>query len=309
MAFSPSAKVACLSVAVGGLLVALAAQHTLHLESPLDFMFFVTDFPVPDFPFAAPFKPRSPEAVYNATALVCAPSAYHTEIISLDPLLIYIHGFLHADEIDALLETAEPLFKPSTVTKYGRKVDTTDRTSSSAGLPLADPAVQCVLARSRDFMGTMMRDDDEMGPPQLVRYTAGQRFNIHHDWFDRPQRAYDGSRRVFNRVASFFAILQDNCTGGETYFPRVSGPLTQGEYGRALEGCAGPDSWGQADPIWRVHEDGGLAFRPIRGNALFWGNLHPNGTGDERTTHAGLPVGDGLKTAMNIWPRQFHPLA
>jgi len=60
-------------------------------------------------------------------------------------------------------------------------------------------------------------------------------------------------------------------------------------------------------PLWREHPDGGLAFRPVAGNALFWVNLHANGTGDARTRHAGLPVVAGRKTAMNIWPRQYYP--
>lgn len=300
------ARVASLSAAAGGvLLLALAVPYTLNIESSLQLMSFVTPFPVPDFPFPAPFKSTAPAP--NATAFLCAPSAYRTEIVSLDPLLIYIHGFLHTDEIDSLLATAEPLFKPSTVTKYGRKVDTPDRTSSSAGLPLRDPTVHCVLARARDFMGTMMRAEDEMGPPQLVRYTAGQQFNIHHDWYDTPQRAYDGSRRTFNRVASFFAILEDDCTDGETYFPHVAGYPVHGRYRRAVED-AQSRGWKESNPTWREHKDGGLAFRPVRGNALFWVNLHANGTGDERTVHAGLTVGEGLKTAMNIWPRQFYTL-
>lgn len=142
-------------------------------------------------------------------------------------------------------------------------------------------------------MGTVMVDGkDEMGPLQLVRYTSGQKFHLHHDFYESPQWAYDDSRRRFNRVASFFAILQDNCTDGETYFPYLR-----------PRSSAMPD-----DAIMRTHEDGGLAFRPIKGNALFWMNLHADGAGDKRMMHAGLPVGEGLKTAMNIWPRQFYPI-
>ena len=57
---------------------------------------------------------------------------------------------------------------------------------------------------------------------------------------------------------------------------------------------------------WRVHEDGGVAFRPVPGNALLWVNLLADGTGgDERVVHAGLPIADGVKYGMNIWPRTF----
>lgn len=252
-------------------------------------------------PFISTICPASKNA-----AFVCEPGTYRTQIVSLDPLLIYIHSFLLPAEIESLLDTADPLFQPSMITKYGRKVGSDERTSSTAGLPLEDPAVQCVLGRASEFMGTVMRHDvDEMGPPQLVRYTAGQKFNIHHDWYDTPQWAYDGSNRQFNRVASFFAILQDNCTDGETYFPHV-GPSAQDQDIAADRPAHEPRKWTQSDQIWRHHESGGLAFRPIKGNALFWLNLHSDGTGHEKTLHAGLPVSHGVKTAMNIWPRQFY---
>lgn len=79
--------------------------------------------------------------------------------------------------------------------------------------------------------------------------------------------------------------------GGETWFPYI-------ETGREGEG--------RGKGKWRKHEDGGTAFKPRRGNAVFWVNLHGNGTGDERVQHAGLPLREGVKTAMNIWPRRVY---
>ncbi|KAK2598842.1 hypothetical protein N8I77_012227 [Diaporthe amygdali] len=266
---------------------------------------FLPEFDLPPRLSSFPFVHTTP-ATAESTAYVCKPATYRTQIVSLDPLLIYIHSFLRPSEIESLLNTGDGLFKPSTVTKQGRKVGSLERTSSTAGLPLEDPVVHCVLGRAAEFMGTVMRDGvDEMGPPQLVRYTAGQKFDMHHDWYPQPQWAYDGSPRQFNRVASFFAILQDNCTDGETYFPHV-GPPAQEQDTVVGARADGPRAWSQSDPIWRHHESGGLAFRPIMGNALFWINLRSDGTGHEKTVHAGLPVGNGLKTAMNIWPRQFY---
>lgn len=265
----------------------------------------VLEFRLPLCKLPIPFISTICPASENA-AFLCEPGTYRTQIVSLDPLLIYIHSFLRPAEIESLLDTADPLFQPSTITKHGRKLGSSERTSSTAGLPLSDPAVQCVLGRASEFMGTvMLHGVDEMGPPQLVRYTAGQKFNIHHDWYDTPQWAYDGSNRKFNRVASFFVILQDNCTDGETYFPHV-GPSAQDQDIAVDRPAYEPRKWTQSDQIWRYHDNGGLAFRPIKGNGLFWLNLHSDGTGHEKTLHAGLPVGDGVKTAMNIWPRQFY---
>lgn len=304
MAFPAFTSAAGLGAGAVGF-VALTLPVLFGLISPEGLLSLVPEFPIPDYPFPFPSSPPSSKS----SEFVCEPSAYRTEIISVDPLLIYIHSFLREEEVDSLLATAEPLFKPSQVTKAGQKVGTSDRTSSSAGLPLHDAAVQCVLARGRDFMGAMMvPEKDEMGPPQMVRYTAGQKFNVHHDWYETPQWAYDGSRRKFNRVASFFAILQDNCTDGETYFPYVERNSAQKTQNIVTAEKNSPRRWERADPVWREHQDGGLAFRPVSRNALFWVNLHADGTGDERTMHAGLPVGEGLKTAMNIWPRQFYPI-
>uniref|UniRef100_L2G031 2og-fe oxygenase family protein n=1 Tax=Colletotrichum fructicola (strain Nara gc5) TaxID=1213859 RepID=L2G031_COLFN len=223
-------------------------------------------------------------------SLKCLPQNYTTQIVSIDPLVIYIHNFLSESDIPALLAAGEPAFKPSYVYKDGRRQGTPDRTSSSAGLPLDDAAVRCVLARAERFMGARL-GRDEMGPPQLVRYTAGQRFNVHHDWYDtfQPDRA-GGRDRRWNRVASFFAILEDECVGGETWFPKVEAVAPQDK---------------AKDGPWRRLEKGGLAFKPVRGNAVFWVNLHANGTGDERVVHAGLPLAEGLKTAMNIWPKRY----
>ncbi|PKS10130.1 hypothetical protein jhhlp_001880 [Lomentospora prolificans] len=225
----------------------------------------------------------------------CVVQPYRTHIVSTDPLVIYIHDFISKREIDGLLEEADGLFKPSMTTKRGRTTKDTARTSWSAGLPVDVDVVRCVLDRANDFMGTMLSPGkDEMGSPQLVRYKPKQKFDLHFDWYPVPQRVYpaEDRDRKWNRPASFFAILEDDCTEGETYFPHLRAVSPQHR--------AEPDRF-----PWREHEKGGLAFRPVAGNALFWVNLFANGTGDERTRHAGLPVKEGSKTAMNIWPKQY----
>ncbi|KAK8862264.1 prolyl 4-hydroxylase 6 [Apiospora arundinis] len=264
-------------------------------------------------PLSTPPKSDGQGEEEGASPFVCDPHhAYTMTIISLDPLLLYITSFLSPPEIAALLAAGEPDFAPSYVVKNGQRIGTPDRTSQSAGLSRDDPAVRCVLARAQAFLGPALFDGgggdggdggrDDIGPPQLVRYEEGQRFNIHHDWYETPQPPARGEMDAWrgsgwNRIASFFAILEDECEGGETWFPHVEPPTTipsiiNGEHNEL--------------PIWRIHEEGGVAFRPVAGNALFWVNLHANGTGDRRTLHAGLPVEDGLKTAMNIWPRKYY---
>ncbi|KAI1827100.1 hypothetical protein F4861DRAFT_529391 [Xylaria intraflava] len=247
-------------------------------------------------PFISSFNTFSSPVQSNSSSsdLPCQDQSYTTEIISLDPLVMYLHGFLNTGDIENILQVGEDRFNPSVVNQKGKMVQNLYRTSSSAVLPVKDPAVHCVLERSKKFLGTILDPhEDEMGVPQLVRYTEGQEYNLHHDWLRIPQAAFDGSARSFNRVASFFVTLQDSCTGGATWFPFIKplSPQPENDNGR----------------LWYEHEDGGVAFKPVAGNGIFWVNLFPNGTGDTRTVHAGLPVTGGLKTAMNIWPRQYRP--
>lgn len=242
-------------------------------------------------------SPPTPEgnATSATTPFECLTQPYRTHIVSTDPLVIYIHDFISQPEIKGLMDAADGLFKPSMTTKYGRTTKDTARTSWSAGLPVDVDVVRCVLDRAQDFMGTMLSTGkDEMGSPQLVRYKPKQKFDLHFDWYPTPQKPYPPEERdrKWNRPASFFAILEDECTEGETYFPHLQAVSPQL---RTAEGHF----------PWREHEKGGLAFKPIAGNALFWVNLFANGTGDERTRHAGLPVKEGRKTAMNIWPKQY----
>ncbi|KAB5583502.1 hypothetical protein GE09DRAFT_1247895 [Coniochaeta sp. 2T2.1] len=227
----------------------------------------------------------------------CPNHTYTTQLISLDPLLIYISSFITPLEAASLISLGTPLLTESPITGSGSDVsDSNVRTSSSAPLPVDDEVVSCVLARAEAFLGpaVLKAGRDDMGSPQMVRYTAGQRFDVHADWFSRPRLdprdAERGRRRLYNRAATMFVVLENNATsGGETWFPKLDVPRTS--------------SRGQQP--YSPHPQGGLAFPPQAGNALFWPNLHPNGTGDPRVVHAGLPIADGVKYGMNIWPRAF----
>ncbi len=43
---------------------------------------------------------------------------------------------------------------------------------------------------------------------------------------------------------------------------------------------------------------------PILGSGIFWINLKEDDSGDSRTLHAGMPVGSGSKTGMDIWAKK-----
>lgn len=143
----------------------------------------------------------------------------------------------------------------------------------------------CLSNRVKSLLGNAQHDDLE--PMQLVRYEGGERFRLHHDWSDSHESKVSdtGYVRHYNRLISTFAYLEDNCTGGETYFPKVQG--------------VGLDADG--DKFSRTESGEGLLVRPRRGNAVLWKNLLGNGTGDSRLLHASLPVKSGRKIGMNIF--------
>ncbi|XP_067219960.1 prolyl 4-hydroxylase subunit alpha-1-like [Chanodichthys erythropterus] len=79
---------------------------------------------------------------------------------------------------------------------------------------------------------------------------------------------YDAWDNENERIATFLIYMSDVEIGGATVFPKV-----------------------------------GVALQPEKGSAVFWYNLHKNGTLDLKTLHAGCPVLMGNKWVANKW---FH---
>ncbi|KAF2815719.1 uncharacterized protein BDZ99DRAFT_349441, partial [Mytilinidion resinicola] len=211
---------------------------------------------------------------------------YSTQLLSFDPLVLYIDNFLDASEITYLLSLGQPLFTRSMITD--RKISS-GRTSDSCFLPGNNSMVARIKQRAAHFMGGLSFDGLEA--VQLVRYTTGQKVNLHFDWHQT--RPLDRQGRSCNRLASFFIYLSADCVSGETWFPNVT--VSRDLFDR--------DGW--AEERIRVLEEGkGIAFLPRAGSGVFWMNLRSDGTGDQRSLHAGLPVVEGTKVGMNIWVKK-----
>jgi prolyl 4-hydroxylase len=202
-----------------------------------------------------------------------------TQLISTEPLLLYLHSFITTHEINHLLNLGTPLFQRSLI-KNGTVSPA--RTSSSCFLPGNDTTVALIKRRAENVMGGLPYDGLEA--IQLVRYHPGQKVNLHYDWSQKPK--LDRQGREYNRLASFFVYLKDECTGGETWFPNVT----------MAQGVANVEQG----------KDGvGISVRPREGDGVFWMNLMHGGRGDRRTLHAGIPVEEGIKVGMNIWVKKL----
>nr|XP_055059342.1 prolyl 4-hydroxylase subunit alpha-1-like [Misgurnus anguillicaudatus] len=73
-----------------------------------------------------------------------------------------------------------------------------------------------------------------------------------------------------DRIATFLIYMSDVEIGGATVFPEA-----------------------------------GVAVRPKKGSAVFWYNLHKNGTTNLKTLHGGCPAFVGNKWVANKWIREF----
>ncbi|KAM3548314.1 hypothetical protein MY1884_009231 [Beauveria asiatica] len=212
----------------------------------------------------------------------CLPQPYTIEILSVDPFVIYINDFLSEYEIQYLLEYASAQEHHEDI----------DMQTNSASLRLAwrNRGNVCIAERMKSLLGNVQHLEIE--PIRIIQYEGEQKLQVHYDWF--PGNRTDASpaghpNRVNNRLGSIFAYLEDDCDGGETYFPEIRGVAETAD-GRKFS---------------RTESGEGLLVKPLRGNAVFWNNLHSDGSGDVRTAHAGLPVTRGRKIGINIWSYYF----
>jgi TPR repeat protein len=187
----------------------------------------------------------------------------------VDPLVETYDGAWSDEECEYLIASAEPwLHRSVTVTADGRHVPHEDRTSSDASL----------LGSREDFVGRWLqaRMTDRIGVPLshaehlvVLRYLPGQEYRRHGDWLPPGARGnLPDADQPGQRVHTVFTYLSDVERGGATDFPEI-----------------------------------GVRVAPRRGRIVHFTNLRPDGSGDGRTVHAGMPVEAGEKWLATLWTR------
>lgn len=102
----------------------------------------------------------------------------------------------------------------------------------------------------------------------VLRYEPGQEYRPHRDY--RPPSSIERDRpEAGNRMRTICAYLNTVEAGGQTEFPVA-----------------------------------GLRVEPRPGRAVVFENLHPDGSPDPDSLHAGLPVERGEKWLATLWLRQ-----
>ncbi|OOF95810.1 hypothetical protein ASPCADRAFT_36224, partial [Aspergillus carbonarius ITEM 5010] len=200
------------------------------------------------------------------------------QVFSHDPLILYIENFVSPEEIDHLLQLSESRYTPSMVYPGGKShVDTSERVSESAIMPPDDEIVRGIEARALAIQG-WRGDSAFMQKMKTQRYGVNGFYNFHYDWDSLIQKG--------NRITTFMVYLVANCTGGGTNFPRLSRP-------NDTRWCGIIDC--------EEEEYEGVTFKPRVGAAVFWENMHANGSFHRGVRHASLPVKSGEKVGLNIW--------
>ncbi len=189
------------------------------------------------------------------------PSVYR---LPVDAIEIYgVADFFSADECTRLIAMVDAAARPSP-TFHGNADN--GRTSYSGDVNPSDPLIRMIERRIDDLMGIEASHGEVI---QGQRYTPGQQFRGHYDFFETqadywPAERERGGQRTWTAMGYLNAVE----AGGATEFSKVS-----------------------------------MAVPPQPGALLVWNNMAQDGQPNLLSMHAGLPVERGIKYIVTKWYR------
>ena len=167
-------------------------------------------------------------------------------------------------------ERAAPRLKRAKVYDYRRGVLKEDPMRTNTGAPFSlietDLLIQLVRARIAHAAQVAVA---ALEPFEVLRYFIGEHYTYHIDYFHSELPNFRDLVAVKGqRVKTCLVYLNDDYDGGETDFPKA-----------------------------------GVRFRGRTGEALFFDNVLPDGSGNVNTLHAGLAPVSGEKWLLSQWIR------
>ncbi len=217
----------------------------------------------------ASIKPQFPDQAALARIgavvrdrLAADPAVYRIPVEAAE--MFAVGQFLAADECAHLIAEIDRVAKPSDI--YHSIEQAQFRTSYSGDLNAHDSFVRMIERRLGDLTGIDLSWGETV---QGQRYTPGQEFRGHYDWFDvdadywKHEDASGGQRSWTAMV-----YLNDVEEGGATEFTRLN-----------------------------------LTIEPQAGALLLWNNALADGRPNQEVLHAALPVIKGVKYIVTKWFR------
>jgi prolyl 4-hydroxylase len=141
------------------------------------------------------------------------------------------------------------------------------RTSNTSHLDITNPIVKQLDKNICNYIGI---SNDRSEQTQGQYYKIGNEFKKHTDWFDPTnyKEWYTYGEDMGQRTWTFMIYLNDVPKGGSTYFHEID---------------------------FNIH--------PIKGRAVVWNNIYPDGNVNKNTLHSGQPVLEGEKYIITKWFR------
>lgn len=187
------------------------------------------------------------------------------------PVVALLDGLLSAEECTGLIEQAmQKGLRPSGVVDghSGESVSHQARTSTSVFFTRAEtPLIDRLERRLAELTDWPIENGEGL---QVLRYSPGQQYKPHFDWFDadKPGSALH-LRRGGQRVGTTVVYLATAEAGGGTHFPKT-----------------------------------GVKVQPRTGGAVFFRDVDAQGRPEALSLHAGTPVEQGVKIVATYWQRE-----
>jgi len=180
-----------------------------------------------------------------------------------------LDDFLNAEECEKMIALIGLSLRPSGITSRDEP-DKYYRTSRTCDLGLLnDPFVEDIDRRICAIMGIDPAYSEAL---QGQHYDVGQEFKAHTDFFEQNEMTEFGGA-LGQRSYTFMIYLNEVEDGGETSFPLIQQTL-----------------------------------KPIRGQAVIWNNINPDGSPNHKSMHHAHPVNKGSKTVITKWFRTKNGL-
>ena len=208
--------------------------------------------------------PSAPAGLDAAPAWLAAPPRVQ-RVPSKDLTLFIRRDFLSAEECVELIDRIDAKRRPSTIADDNG--DGYFRTSETCDLDHADPFVAAINARLDAFAGIATAHGE---PIQGQRYSVGQEFKAHTDYFDPKGAAFARYCAVAgNRTWTLLVYLDQPAAGGATRFTKI-----------------------------------GKTVQPETGKLLAWNNRLSPGQPNPASIHHGMKVRSGVKHVITKWYRE-----
>lgn len=194
--------------------------------------------------------------------LASDPTVYKVPVDEAE--IFAVSNFLAPEECARLIAMIDSVARPSST--FDVVYQEQYRTSYSGDVDPGDSFVRMIERRLSDLIGIDLAWSETI---QGQRYTPGQEFKEHCDWFDADAPYWPGEvERGGQRSWTAMVYLNEVEEGGTTEFVKI-----------------------------------GVSVPPQPGMLLLWNNALPDGSPNQATMHAATPVIRGIKYVITKWFR------